>query len=64
MDQFPRRRQFPTTREMLRGARRTRRVLAEDPYYLDEAEVALRAIEEEMSLERQRYQKPKRCFPH
>ena len=63
MDKFPRR-QFPIAREMLRAARRTRRVLAEDPYDLDEAEAALRAIEEDMSLERPREQKPKRFLPH
>lgn len=65
MDKFPRRRQFSTTREMLRASRRTRRVLAEDvPHQLDETEVALRALEEEMSLVRGRPQKPKRFPPH
>jgi hypothetical protein len=63
MDKFPRR-QFPIAREMLRAARRTQRVLAEDPYSLDEAEIALRAIEEEMSLVGQRQQKTKRFLPH
>ena len=65
MDKFPRRRQFSTTREMLRATRRTRRVLAEDdPHQLDEVEVALRALEEEMALVRKGPQKTKRFSPH
>jgi Tfp pilus assembly protein PilX len=65
MDKFPRRRQFSTTREMLHATRRTRRVLAEDdPRQLDEAEAALRALEEEMSLVRKPQQKTKRFPPH
>jgi hypothetical protein len=73
MDKFPRR-QFPIAREMLRAARRTRRVLAEDSYQadeaeaarrdLDEAEAALRAIEEDMSSERPQEKRPRRSLPH
>jgi hypothetical protein len=40
-------------------------VLADDdPSQLDEAEAALRALEEEMSLVRKRSQKTKRFAPH
>jgi hypothetical protein len=62
MDKFARR-QFPIAREMLRAAHRTPRLLAEDLCDLDEAEAALRAIEEEFS-EGKPQQQTKRFLPH